>query len=78
MEKIYFISYEVTSKYGSRKDMFEITFPRKIRNFNDVRVIANHIEEQLKQNLGECKVVVLNWKELEEPSIKKEEVKEEK
>lgn len=66
MERVYFISYEVKTKLGKKKDMFEVTLPRKIRNFHDIKNVANLIENNLTPILGECEVVVLFWKELEE------------
>lgn len=78
MEKVYFVSYEATSLAGKYKDMYEVKFPRKIRNFKDVKAIAQHIEGQLTPRLGVCRVTVLNWKELDEPMEIQEEVKEDK
>ena len=66
MERVYFISYEVKTKLGQKKDMFEVTLPRKIRNFFDVKNVAHLIENNLTPVLGECEVVILGWQELEE------------
>ena len=68
MEKVYFVSFVVTNFNGSYFDTLEVRLPRKIRNYGDIKSLTDLIQEQINEKAGSCRVTIIGWKELDEPT----------